>query len=122
MVEVERQHQGGNAHPGRSQGRFDTGMPSADHDYSEIHNGRIMARIERRAKRFGSVASCWGAVLFLLKVAKRYFPIQNSLNTASSTSSVPTSPVSAPKASAAAAASTATISGGIPESALVRAL
>jgi hypothetical protein len=41
MVEIERQHQGRNAHPGRGQGGFDTCMAGADHDYARFHSGQV---------------------------------------------------------------------------------
>ena len=39
MIEIERQHQGRNPHPGRGQRGFDTCMAGADHDYPEVHRG-----------------------------------------------------------------------------------
>src|SRR5713226_3335727 len=57
----------------------------------------------------------------LHEVANLYLPIQNSRKTASRTSSLVTAPVIEASASAARPTSTATISGGIEESAARRA-
>ena len=39
MVEIERKHQGGNAHSCRGQRGFDTCVTGTDNDYAKIHRG-----------------------------------------------------------------------------------
>ena len=39
MVEIERKHQGGNAHSCRGQRGFDTCVTGTDNDYAKVHRG-----------------------------------------------------------------------------------